>query len=215
MTLQQIQTMLAMQDKMNTVIHPQWKAQDWDFSAAIMVEAAELAEHLGWKWWKKQDANIEQAKVELVDIWHFGMSHMMTTEASIDAERLLRLLNGEEFKVSTTFNQAIQLSKMLSGKVEIEGEFCVYTFRQLMYKLGMSTDELYKLYIAKNVLNHFRQANGYKEGLYYKIWDGKEDNVHLMRLVNNLDNNADLYDILYGHLTHTYKSLMINDLLSN
>lgn len=39
------------------------------------------------------------------------------------------------------------------------------------------------LNMGKNVLNRFRQANGYrtaiKEGTYRKLWGGREDNEHL------------------------------------
>ena len=216
MTLQQLQTMLVMQDKMNSVINPKWKTQGWDFSAAILVEAGELIKHIGWKWWKKQDANIEQAKIELVDIWHFGMSHMISTETLIDAEYITRQLNREEFIVSTDFNQAIVLAKLLVSKLETEGEFCMYAFRQIMYKLDMSTDELYQLYVAKNALNHFRQANGYKTGDYYKIWNGEEDNVVMMAELKELDAcSPDLYDDLQARLQHVYKDLAENNLLSN
>lgn len=32
------------------------------------TECAELMDHIGWKWWKKQEIDIEQAQIELIDI---------------------------------------------------------------------------------------------------------------------------------------------------
>ena len=44
--------------------------------------------------------------------------------------------------------------------------------------------------LEKNVLNFFRQDNGYKDGSYIKLWDGKEDNQHLVELTTELDTEA-------------------------
>jgi dimeric dUTPase (all-alpha-NTP-PPase superfamily) len=39
---------------------------------AIMHEAVELQRTTNWKWWKKPTPfNVEEAKEELIDIWHF------------------------------------------------------------------------------------------------------------------------------------------------
>jgi hypothetical protein len=47
---------------------------------------------------------------------------------------------------------------------------------------GLNLNELYKLYVGKNILNQFRQDNGYKDGSYIKVWAGEEDNVVMMRI---------------------------------
>jgi hypothetical protein len=51
----------------------------------------------------------------------------------------------------------------------------------------MEWDDLYKQYVSKNVLNFFRQDHGYKEGSYQKIWQGKEDNEHLVEVIRELN----------------------------
>ncbi|MFY9301617.1 MAG: dUTPase [Candidatus Nitrosotenuis sp.] len=39
---------------------------------AIVQEASELQRTTNWKWWKKPTPfNVEDAKEELIDIWHF------------------------------------------------------------------------------------------------------------------------------------------------
>lgn len=39
---------------------------------AIVQEASELQRTTNWKWWKKPTPfNVEEAKEELIDIWHF------------------------------------------------------------------------------------------------------------------------------------------------
>ncbi len=53
---------------------------------------------------------------------------------------------------------------------------------------GLSFDELYNKYIGKNVLNKFRQENGYKEGTYVKYWDGEEDNKVILKIIEENQN---------------------------
>ena len=54
--------------------------------------------------------------------------------------------------------------------------FDIDAFAGVMRALPLTFDELYEIYVAKNVLNMFRQANGYRTGEYRKVWDGREDN---------------------------------------
>lgn len=61
-------------------------------------------------------------------------------------------------------------------------------------------------YFGKNVLNQFRQDNGYKEGTYIKIWNNEEDNVHMLRIVESLGEEAN-WDKIYVALKTLYVSL--------
>ncbi len=55
-----------------------------------------------------------------------------------------------------------------------------------------SFDDLHRIYVGKNVLNRFRQDNGYKDGSYRKLWQDREDNEHLAEIMSLL--NADATD---------------------
>ena len=71
----------------------------------------------------------------------------------------------------------------------------------------MSYDELFDLYIGKNVLNRFRQDHGYKTGEYHKLWQGREDNEHLMEVLNGLKVSPEtLPEVLYSELEARYPS---------
>ena len=72
-----LNAMAAMQEEHNKQVHPDWRENGYAYYRAIWVECAEMLDHFGWKWWKKQDADIDQVKLELVDIWHFGLSEML------------------------------------------------------------------------------------------------------------------------------------------
>ena len=72
--------MLTLQDRMNTKVHPQWIEQRYEWFRAIWIECGELMEHYGYKWWKKQTPDIEQVRLEAIDIWHFGLSALYGTQ---------------------------------------------------------------------------------------------------------------------------------------
>ena len=81
-----------------------------------------------------------------------------------------------------------------------------------MLAAGLDFDSLYSAYVGKNVLNFFRQDNGYKDGSYVKNWAGKEDNEHLVELVAPLDKNAaDFSDQVYRALSSRYRELVPQD----
>jgi len=59
--------------------------------------------------------------------------------------------------------------------------------------------------VGKNVLNFFRQDHGYKAGTYQKLWQGREDNEHLVEVLASLDMGApDYSDLVYSGLLARY-----------
>ena len=75
----------------------------------------------------------------------------------------------------------------------------------MLHASGLDFDSLYRQYVGKNVLNFFRQDHGYKDGSYIKVWDGREDNVHLVEILAELDSQANDYaDLVYVSLKTRY-----------
>jgi len=74
------QKILDKQLRLNNLTFPTWKKDltTVDWQCAIMVEAGELLESFGYKWWKKTKKDIENVKVELIDILHFVISNLLT-----------------------------------------------------------------------------------------------------------------------------------------
>ena len=69
----------------------------------------------------------------------------------------------------------------------------------------MDVAELFELYVGKNVLNDFRQDHGYKTGDYRKLWQGREDNEHLIEALAELDcPAAEVPSKLYAALAARY-----------
>lgn len=206
------ETMAKMQDEHNCLVHPQWREQGFDYYRAIWVECAELLDHFGWKWWKHQSPDMEQSRLELVDIWHFGLSELIRDDAPLDqtlaALVALPVLPTESDSepqtalAAETFRGAVEA---LAGQTLQTKAFPLPEFVAALAALPMSYAELFELYIGKNVLNRFRQTHGYKEGTYRKLWAGHEDNEHLMEVLAEVPVSTPEYvDTLYSRLEARY-----------
>ena len=99
------------------------------------------------------------------------------------------------------FRQAMELFALETLRTK---SFDVAGFAVLMAHCELSFEGLFKRYVAKNVLNFFRQDHGYKEGTYIKVWDGREDNEHLMEVLVGLSQEEVTRDRLYAELVARY-----------
>ena len=186
----QLSAMAEMQDHHNRLVHPRWRHQGHDYYRAVWVECAELLDHYGWKWWKRQQADLEQVKLEIIDIWHFGLSELLRGNQLGEplAARLADALRSAE---AVDFRASVENLALESLATR---QFDLVAFVSVMRALPMTFDQLYQGYVAKNILNAFRQEHGYQDGSYRKRWhDGREDNEHLVEIVAALDADADSF----------------------
>ena len=186
-TVNQIQQMLELQHQMNTKVHPQWFNQGFAWHRAIWVECAEMLDHFGWKWWKKQDPDTEQVMLELVDILHFGLS--MRIDGNTSFEVIAQTL-GQQLEQPTLADDFPQTLERLAGAAVTQQIFHAHAFAGCMQQIGLSFAQMFRMYVGKNTLNMFRQNNGYKSGEYIKVWNGREDNEHLMDILHRLDSQS-------------------------
>ncbi len=192
--------MLELQNTLNLAVNPQWLKAGYPWHRAIMVETVEALDHYGWKWWKQQTPDLAQVRLELVDIWHFILS-MALDNAGGDKERAAQAMSGLFYTPEEVSDKnTLILFDLLAGYAA-EGKICVPAFVHLMKELDLSWNELYRLYALKNVLNVFRQDNGYKTGTYRKIWNGMEDNLWLEKIAEEYPEAtpAQLYGMLVVH----------------
>lgn len=202
---QQLATMLKLQDDMNSKVHADWRQQNFEWYRAIWVECAELLDHYGWKWWKKQDPDVDQIALELVDIWHFGLSILLLSDESVEtiSDRVIASFESQQ----DAGDFALDLEQFTAATL-VTKDFDIAGFARLMEGIDMDFEALYVGYVGKNVLNFFRQDNGYKDGSYHKQWGGKEDNEHLVDIVAQLDTaSPDFSDSLYRKMDAVYKEL--------
>lgn len=182
-------TMAGMQERHNAQVHPQWAWQGYEYYRAVWVECAELLDHYGWKWWKKQETDLDQVKLEVVDIWHFGLSQLLR-QGAVDEALASRLAAALAETEAADFRLAVE--ELARSSLATRG-FDLDAFAGAMRALPLGFEELYEIYVGKNVLNSFRQTHGYRSGEYRKVWDGREDNEHLVELVRELDAGAETF----------------------
>lgn len=178
-----IQSMCAIQDDLNTETSgDSWRISDTLYLRAAWIEAAELMDHIGWKWWKKQELDLPQAQMEVVDILHFLLSWSMQWDMPVDD--IVKLYNNREGNKKESEEGLLEDVEQLALDIltGVSGRDIWFMFFCVAKGLGMDLEDLYTLYLKKNTLNHFRQNNGYKEGTYVKNWDGVEDNVFLANI---------------------------------
>ena len=198
-----VQTMLDLQDKMNTKVHPRWREQGYEWYRAAWIECAELMDHAGYKWWKHAEPDIEQIQLEVVDIWHFGMSALLVRNE--DTEALAADIVADLSANSDASLTLLEASEALASACITSESFSTSAFLDLMQASSLSFDQLYRMYVGKNVLNFFRQDHGYKDGSYVKVWDGREDNEHLSDILSGLDaSDVGFADAVYTGLKAAY-----------
>lgn len=181
--------MAALQERHNLEIHLDWQNQGYAYYRAVWVECAELLDHFGWKWWKRQEADLDQVRLEVVDIWHFGLSELLR-DGRIDlaneqvAPEVASALTQADAMRAADFRRAVE--RLAETSLQSQS-FDPCAFAEVLGSLPMSLAELHSLYVGKNLLNSFRQAHGYRDGSYLKIWQGREDNEHLIEILADVD----------------------------
>ena len=223
--MDQILQMLKLQQQLNDATNGEgWESGTTkngkliDWKRCTYLECAELIESYPWKHWKNIDAKPDYAniKIEAVDIWHFIMSqglqeYKMHNFGNMEdlAKMINQLPNFQIFHKTNTLTTKDHYEQIAVVENLIKTLFCDNSTEKLMevfidvaMQSGLNLDALYKLYVGKNILNKFRQDNGYKDGTYIKIWNGEEDNVIMQKILKNQSNMTP--EGLYGALEKVY-----------
>jgi dimeric dUTPase (all-alpha-NTP-PPase superfamily) len=223
--MNKIETMLRLQQELNDTTNGiGWENgttknnKQIDWRRCIWLEAAELVESYPWKHWKSIAAEPDRAniKIEAVDIWHFVMSEALRqytmeergdiaslAETMMATEAYEVFVTGDMPQESDVYDEIACVEKMvelLFANASVEA--WTAQFYRVALRSGLNLNELYRLYVGKNILNRFRQDHGYKEGTYSKIWNGEEDNVAMQRLLERETSMTP--DALYAALETLY-----------
>ena len=198
--------MLNKQEELNNLTYPTWKEKltTVDWQSAILVETGELLESFGYKWWKKQIADIDNVKVELIDILHFLLSNLLYISLDEYLKRKIENcifyaymefceegFNDTYLDIRNDFQFKKILLKLIHSNEDTEDMlFQFFLLAKLFKYVGMNFDEVYRAYFIKNILNEFRQKNGCKNGTYKKIWK-----VDIGEGVKEYEDNAVVYHI--------------------
>lgn len=189
--INQVRQMLALQDAMNTKVSDTWRDNNYEWYRAIWVECAEMLDHYGWKWWKHQEIDVAQVQLELVDIFHFGLSLRLVAGGDVDAIASQVVNEFEQLEQDNQQGDFKVALEALASTAVSDKAFDALAFAQCLLLIDMDLTELFRQYVGKNTLNFFRQDHGYKDGSYIKVWHGQEDNEVLATVVKALDPSAD------------------------
>jgi len=195
-----LQDMLVMQAKLNDITNgPDWRDgvtkanRVINWYRCIRQEGGEFIDSFPWKHWKSIDvkADLPNARTELTDVWHFYLAAFLVRYQTLSISEIADKLD-ETFRTINTpkydYDPVIAMEELIENTFvsneDIRLRLILDAFVTLLVNVDMNMDDLYKKYISKNVLNIFRQENGYTEGTYVKMWNGLEDNVVLDSLMS-------------------------------
>ena len=193
------------------------KAINWN--RCIYMECAEMVDSFSWKHWKSinQEADWDNLQIEVVDVWHFIISSAIENYAQnlkgdidslafdISELKSFNIINTQNSSFGTQDEVLVKVESLIAlslNRDNLDLELLIAEFFDLVILSGLDLETLYRLYVGKNILNQFRQDNGYKDGTYIKVWNGEEDNVVMKRV---WEENADIQpDKLYKELEKQY-----------
>ena len=227
--MDKILLMLQLQAQLNDATN----GEDWtkgvtkngkeiNWKRCIYMESAEMIDSFSWKHWKNiaQEPDWANMQIEVVDVWHFIMSLAIEDynrnlkgiieNIAMDISQLPSY-SSIEINNNSFANQKeiIELVEDIMLNVLKKDGFDINELIEQFFKLvlmsGLDLESLYKLYVGKNILNQFRQDNGYKEGTYIKVWNGDEDNVIMQKVFKEQPDIKP--DALYKELTKLYHEL--------
>lgn len=214
----QVKEIVELQDSLNKNVNPDWVNARYPFLRATYIETVEAIEHYGWKFWKKQEPDIKQTIMEVVDVAHFLISEIIVREhqnlrwdepKDLAFENAIQSIMDDVRYNSHTFETEPVVEQLESiARNAINGGLPFTEMLCLLPSLGIDWDYLAKMYVGKNSLNQLRQAYGYKTGEYVKVWNGREDNEHLYDIIETLDlTSGSAFEKIYSALERRYLSL--------
>ena len=129
--------MLHLQEAINSQITTDWREQYYPWYRAAWVECAELMDHHGWKWWKHERPDTDQIQLELVDIWHFGLSDCLQhcQDKNLTADALYRSVYLVSLVPTTT--SLLDATELFARDCLQLRRFPTLSFAQLLSSAGL------------------------------------------------------------------------------
>lgn len=212
--IKSINEVIKLQDSFNSVVNPNWRTAGYPFYRAAWLEMAEFVDHVGtWKWWKKAErGDREQCVLELVDIFHFVLSDCILNNrtAEVIFGSYTKALSSVK-KMATDediFNEVDAFIELSLFNVRTGSGVALKEFFAICIMFDVTIDELLKKYIGKNVLNKFRQDNGYKSGTYIKEWGPQQEDNHFLVIYRDQLGSSLTFDTLYDALRLKYAEVV-------
>ncbi len=217
LTQLQAETMLTLQAQMNAKVNPEWIKAAYPYLRAVVVEGAERWNITAGSGGRNRTATWRNCR------WSSSTSGTSRCRTSCCENRgdhiepLDRAARGVESAVASRLRWHALRNRRTgprSARLELNiglaaaRRISIPLFAALLKDCGMEWKDLFCQYVGKNVLNFFRQDNGYKQGTYRKLWGGREDNEHLVEIMGTLNSEESTFQHqLYSNLKDRYSTL--------
>ncbi|WP_044412420.1 dUTP diphosphatase [Thiomicrospira microaerophila] len=152
-------------------------------------------------WWKAGQTDLANLRVETVDILHFVVSKLVVesyAQSKINSiETVVEVLEATYAHPITGLNWVAYFKAISLHTLTGENAKLLQHLFGVFAKLEMDQVAIHHAYLTKNLLNHYRQARGYKDpnGDYLKLIGGREDNVVFGEIIAQLEQNLSLSQI--------------------
>ena len=227
--MDKILLMIQLQSQLNDATNgDEWvkgttkNGKDINWQRCIYMECAEMIDSFSWKHWKSihQEPDWDNLQIEVVDVWHFiislaiedysknlkgGIEDLAINISQLDSFSTIDLEQKSYDTQNNVIDKVENIMRIVLSKDQLIIEDLIGEFFDLVVMSGLDLHTLYRLYVGKNILNQFRQDNGYKDGTYIKIWNGDEDNVIMKKIWE--DDSSIKPDALYKELAKLYLAL--------
>lgn len=206
--LESFKSMVIAQHKLNDLIMLDWhwKLDLLQIYTAMFTETAEFIDTQNWKWWKKgKVCEPYEAKMELVDIYHFLITFLLKAyfydDKNFHEDTVPQLLsdafsNTEKsknniydlFSMGTSFvgyltalvsAEDYQKGIIKSSDIPINVKFLITAIEEFMsviHSFFIDLEDFEKTFFTKLILNELRSENGYKQGSYNSAIFTLDDN---------------------------------------
>lgn len=202
------------QQSFNKRVHPEWQNQNFNWDLAIILESAEMLDSFDWKWWKHGVTDWANIEIEMTDIFLFLLSKSISNKTVDVLKGLMINQSVIDQNIAPIRKEDDEIIKMIQvdlmgGIINDTTIYALLSWIKTWNALGYTINDIFKKFDSKNILNSFRQDNGYKEGTYVKIWNDEEDNVVLQRIVESVEYDENFNDQVYKQLEDAYNNVEI------
>lgn len=193
-----------LQDELNekSTKSGRWKQVRYisDHCVAAIAELMEMMESMDWKWWKKNEVDTWNVKIEAIDAVHFLISMNILKHATDGEELQLERVQGsvsptargrDSEEVRSFFFRAVN---MVTEIYDTESPEPMHRLiEDVLGAAGITAEEFEAIYLAKYCLNEIRWEGGYLLGTYTKHKEGGlEDNYYLEEVVRAFKGKSDI-----------------------
>lgn len=208
---QQLEALIRDQVSFNEQIFPDWHERDLDWKTAVWAKCSGLLAGENWQWWKDQPQDLWKAQLAAVDIFCLMVSWLYVKYQG-DIESVIEELESGINRPAIRSKKTVHVVQSFAAHTLVNEMPSVPLFGSVMLALDLTVYGLYSRHMGVVTLNRFRQENGYRDGGYQNVWNGKEDIHYLELAVAGLPEQeiVNVCSIIYRRLDNFYRDLVLN-----